>query len=98
MVKILEASRTQVKNREMLEIMYESRRYWASHSKPHPQLIWEYLPKAGLDLEKIRIDMNYSEIEKIIKQDKAYAKILNVTKTPVFLQTEGPYLALVTIN
>lgn len=76
MVKILEASRNQEKNWETLEIMYECQRYWASHSKPHPQ--------AELDLEKIRADINYPEIEKVIKQDIADAKTLNVTKTPVF--------------
>ncbi len=90
MVKILEAARKQGKYWETLEVMYESQRYWASHSNPQPQLIWDYLPKAGLDLEKIRIDMNDPEIEKIIKQDLADAKTLNVRKTPGFFVNGRP--------
>jgi len=90
MVKILEAARKQEKYWETLEVMYESQRYWASHSNPQPELIWDYLPKAGLDLEKIRIDMNDPEIEKIIKQDMADAKTLNVRKTPGFFVNGRP--------
>ncbi len=90
MVKILEASRKQGKYWETLEVMYESQGYWASHHDPQPQRIWEFLPKAGLDLEKIRVDMNAPEIEKIIKQDMADAKTLNVSKTPGFFVNGRP--------
>ena len=90
MVKILEASRKQGKYWETLEVMYESQGFWASHHDPQPQRIWEFLPKAGLDLEKIRVDMNDPEIEKIIKQDMADAKTLNVTKTPGFFVNGRP--------
>jgi protein-disulfide isomerase len=90
MVKILEASRKQGKYWETLEVMYESQGYWASHHDPQPQRIWKFLPKAGLDLEKIRVDMNDPEIEKIIKQDMADAKTLNVTKTPGFFVNGRP--------
>jgi protein-disulfide isomerase len=90
MVKILEASRKQGKYWETLEVMYESQGYWASHHDPQPQRIWEFLPKAGLDLEKIRVDMKDPEIEKIIKQDMADAKTLNVSKTPGFFVNGRP--------
>ena len=90
MVKILEASRKQGKYWETLEVMYENQAYWASHHDPQPQRIWEFLPKAGLDLEKIRVDMNDPEIEKIIKQDMADAKTLNVSKTPGFFVNGRP--------
>ena len=90
MVKILEASRKQGRYWETLEVMYETQRYWANHHDPQPQRIWEFLPKAGLDLEKIRTDMNDPEIEKIIKQDMADAKTLNVTKTPGFFVNGRP--------
>ncbi len=75
MVKILEASRKQGKYWETLEVMYKTQRYWASHHNPQPQLIWKFLPKAGLDLEKIRNDMNDPEIEKIIEQDMQMLKL-----------------------
>jgi len=89
-VKILEAARKQGKYWETLEVMYETQRHWASHHKPQPQLIWKFLPKAGLDLEKIRADMNDPEIVKLIQQDIADAKTLNVRKTPGFFVNGKP--------
>lgn len=89
-VKILEAARKQGKYWETLEVMYKSQRYWASHHNPQPRLIWRFLPRAGLDLEKIRNDMNDPEIAKLIKQDLADAKTLNVRKTPGFFVNGKP--------
>ena len=89
-VKILEAARKQGKYWETLEVMYKTQRYWASHHNPQPKLIWKFLPNAGLDLEKIRNDMNDPEIAKIIQQDLADAKNLNVRKTPGFFVNGKP--------
>jgi protein-disulfide isomerase len=89
-VKILEAARKQGKYWETLEVMYKTQRSWASHNNPQPQLIWKFLPRAGLDLEKIRIDMNDPAIVKLIKQDLADAKTLNVRKTPGFFVNGKP--------
>ena len=83
-VKILEASKRQGKYWETLDIMYKTQRYWASHHNPQPQRIWQFLPSAGLNLDKIKNDMNDPEITKIIQQDLADAKALNVRKTPGF--------------
>jgi len=92
MVKILEAARKQGKYWETLEVMYKTQQYWASHHNPQPQLIWKFLPNAGLDLEKIRNDMNDPEIAKLIQQDLADAKTLNVRKTPGFFVNGKPLL------
>ncbi len=89
-VKILEASRKQGKYWETLEVMYKTQSYWASHHKPKPELIWQFLPSAGLDLEQIRNDMNDPEIAKHIEQDLADAKTLNVRKTPEFFVNGKP--------
>ena len=89
-VKILEAARKQGKYWETLEVMYQTQRYWASHSNPQPKLIWKFLPRAGLDLVKIRNDMNDPEIAKLIQQDIADAKALNVRKTPGFFVNGKP--------
>lgn len=91
-VKILEAARKQGKYWETLEVMYKTQSYWASHQNPQPQLIWKFLPHAGLDLEKIRNNMNDPEIVKLIKQDLADAKTLNVRKTPGFFVNGKPLL------
>ena len=90
MVKILEAARKQGKFWETLEMMYNTQDYWASHHNPKPQLIWRFLPETGLDLNKIRIDMKDPAIEKIIKQDLADVKTLNVRKTPGFFVNGKP--------
>ena len=83
-VKILEAAKRQGKYWDTLDIMYKTQRYWASHHNPQPQRIWQFLPSAGLNLDKIKNDMNDPEITKIIQQDLADAKALNVRKTPGF--------------
>ena len=70
--------------------MYKTQSEWASHHNPQPDLIWKFLPYAGLDLEKIRKDMNDPEIEKLVKQDLADAKALDVRKTPGFFVNGKP--------
>ena len=89
-VKILEAARKQGKYWETLELMYKTQRYWISHHKPQPQSIWKFLSMVGLDLEKIRKDMNDPEIAKLIEQDLADAKTLDVRKTPGFFVNGKP--------
>ncbi len=89
-VKILEAARKQGKYWQTLEVMYKTQSDWASHHNPRPKLVWKFLPYAGLDLKKIREDMNDPEIEKLIKQDLADAKTLDVRKTPGFFVNGKP--------
>ena len=89
-VRILEAARKQNKYWETLEVMYKTQGYWASHHNPQPQLIWRFLPNTGLDIEKLRNDMNDPEITKIIQQDLADAETLNVRKTPGFFVNGKP--------
>jgi protein-disulfide isomerase len=89
-VKILEAAKKQGKYWETLNIMFKSQPYWASHSNPQPQRIWQFLPKAGVDVEQIRKDMNDPAIAKLIDQDLADAKTLNIKKTPEFFVNGKP--------
>lgn len=90
MVRILEASKEQGKYWETLEVMYESQPYWASHSHPQPEKIWQFLPQAGLDINKLKKDMQRPEIERIIQQDIADAKALDVRKTPGYFVNGKP--------
>jgi len=89
-VKILEAAQKQGKYWETLDVMYKSQPYWASHSNPQPQRIWQFLPQAGVNVEQIRKDMNDPAIAKMIDQDLADAKTLNVRKTPGFFVNGKP--------
>ena len=89
-VRILEAAKKQDKFWETLDVMYKSQQYWASHSNPQPQRIWQFLPKAGVDIEQIKKDMNDPAIDIIIAQDLADAQTLNVHKTPGFFANGKP--------
>jgi protein-disulfide isomerase len=89
-VTMLEAARKQGKYWETLEVMFNSQPYWASHHKPQPQLLWQFLPQAGLDMEQLENDMKDPEIAKRIKQDLEDAKTLNVRKTPEFFVNGKP--------
>lgn len=89
-VKILEAARRQGRYWETLDVMYKSQPYWASHHNPQPEKIWQFLPAAGLDLERIKKDMTDPAIVKLIEQDLADAKTLAVRKTPGFFVNGRP--------
>jgi protein-disulfide isomerase len=81
-VKILEASKKQDKYWETLDVMFKSQSKWTSGHKALPEKVWPILTIAGLDIEKLKKDMNDPAINKVIEQDLADAKTLNVRKTP----------------
>ena len=89
-VTILEAAKKQGKYWETLDVMFKSQQYWASHQNPQPQRIWEFLPRAGLDMEQLKKDMTDPAIAEIIAQDIADAKTLNVHKTPGYFVNGRP--------
>ena len=89
-VKILEAARMQGKYWETLDVMFKTQGIWASHHNYQPQRLWEILPKAGVDIEQIRKDMHSPVIAKIIEQDMADVKALNVQKTPGYFVNGRP--------
>ena len=90
MVKILEASRKQGRYWETLEIMFASQQVWASHADPQPDRIWQFLPRAGVDIAQLRVDMQDPELDALIQQDMADAATLGVRKTPGFLVNGKP--------
>lgn len=89
-VKIVEAARMQGKYWETLDVMFKSQHIWANHGHWQPEKLWEVLPKAGVDLEQIRKDMHSPAIAKIIEQDMADVKALNVQKTPGYFVNGKP--------
>jgi protein-disulfide isomerase len=89
-VKILEAARLQGKYWETLDVMFKTQGIWANHGHWQPQRLWEVLPKAGVDIEQIRKDMHSPAIAKIIEQDMADVKALNVQKTPGYFVNGRP--------
>lgn len=89
-VKILEAAGMQGKYWETLNVMFETQNIWASHHNYQPQRLWDILPRAGVDIEQIKKDMQDPAIAKIIEQDMADVKTLNVQKTPGYFVNGKP--------
>lgn len=89
-VKILEAAGMQGKYWETLDIMFKSQGAWANHGHYQPQRLWDFLPRVGLDIERLKKDMHDPAIAKIIEQDMADVKTLNVQKTPGYFVNGKP--------
>ncbi len=83
-IRAIEAARIQGKYWEALEILFYYQPHWGDHHHPRPELIFEYLSKIGLDMEKLRADMSLDKITKIIEQDSKDLEALNVRRTPTF--------------
>jgi len=89
-VRVLEAARKQGKFWEVLETLYVAQPEWVQHHTARVELVWKHLDGLGLDMERLRNDMNSPEITKIIEQDLADARKLKVTKTPEFFVNGKP--------
>lgn len=89
-IKVLEATRKQNKYWESLDLLFKYQPAWASHHHPQPQLVFKYLPEVGVDIEKLKNDMQDPEYEKIIAQDAADLETLKVRGTPTFFVNGQP--------
>ena len=89
-VKVLEATRKQGKYWEALEALLKSQARWSPNHTPVPDFVWNQLEGLGLDLERVRQDMNAPDIARNIRQDIADAKELDVNKTPEFFVNGRP--------
>tara|TARA_Y100000780_G_scaffold232581_1_gene267379 strand:- start:75778 stop:76419 length:642 start_codon:yes stop_codon:yes gene_type:complete len=89
-VKLLEASREQGKFWEVLDVMFKYQPNWGNHRNPRPELLWYYLPEAGVDVEKVRAQFNNPEYEKRIQQDMKDAEFLQIRGTPSFFINGKP--------
>ena len=89
-VRILEASRRQDKFWETLEMLYKRQKDWTQNHRVILSRVWPLLPEVGLDVERVRSDMNDPEIAKIVQQDLADARALGVRRTPGFFVNGKP--------
>ena len=89
-VKILAAANKQGKFWETLEAVFAAQASWSPQHRPQPELVWNYIGNVGLDIKRLRQDMESPEIENIVRQDLADAKTLNVTATPEFFVNGKP--------
>lgn len=89
-IKILEAARKQGKYWEALETLFRYQPQWGSHHHPQPELIWKYLPEAGVDIAKIKEDMNDPAIDQMIAAEEASVAELGIRGTPSFFVNGKP--------
>jgi protein-disulfide isomerase len=89
-VKVLEATRKQGKYWQSLEALLASQAGWTEHHNARVDMVWRHLDNLGLDLQRVRADMQSPEILRLLQQDLADAKTLNVTKTPEFFVNGRP--------
>ena len=89
-VKALEASRKQAKFWPALDALVASQSAWTLHHQARVDLIWPHLARAGLDIDRLKADMQSEEIARSVAQDLADARTLNVTKTPEFFVNGRP--------
>jgi len=89
-IKVLEAVRKQGKFWEALALLFHYQPQWGNHHNPRPDLIWDYLPLAGVDVKKVREEMNDPATDKIIEQDIADGRALKVRATPTFFVNGKP--------
>lgn len=89
-IQILEAARKQGKYWETLETLFRYQPQWGSHHDPRPELIWKYLPEAGVDVERIKTDMNDPAIEEMLAKEMQDVTDLGVRATPTFFVNGRP--------
>lgn len=89
-VKVLEAARKQGQFRQALEALFASQAVWVQNHVAQVDYIWSPLSGLGLDMERIKNDMNSPEVAQVIQQDLADAKTMNVTMTPEFFVNGKP--------
>lgn len=89
-VKLLEAARKQGKYWETLEALLAAQSGWVQNHAARVELAWNHLDGLGLDMDRLKNDMNSPELDRLIAQDLADANTLNVTKTPEFFVNGRP--------
>jgi len=89
-IKIMEAARKQDKYWETMAVLFYYQPSWGDHHNPQPELMWNFLPEAGVDVEKIRADYNDPAFDKLIEIDVQDLKALGVKATPTFFINGKP--------
>jgi len=89
-VKALEAARKQGQFKQALEALFVAQNGWVKNHTAQADLIWPYLDPLGLDMVRLKNDMNSPEIATMITRDLADAKTMNVTMTPEFFVNGKP--------
>jgi protein-disulfide isomerase len=89
-VKVLEAAHRQGQFRQALEALFSAQPVWVLNHRAQVDLIWPLLNGLGLDMERLRADMNSADVAQVVQQDLAAANTLGVAMTPEFFVNGKP--------
>lgn len=83
-VKVLEASRKQDKYWETLEALLKTQQQWVLNHVVQKDRILPAIASVGLDIERLKADMNSMETLRNFEKDKQDSVTLKVTATPEY--------------
>ncbi len=89
-VKMLEASRKQGKFWPALEALFATQPDWVQNHHANAELALPALARAGVDVDKVKSDMQAPEVAGVVAQDMADANTLEVTQTPEYFVNGRP--------
>jgi protein-disulfide isomerase len=89
-VKVLEASRGQDKYWETLEALFDSQPQWAPNHTVQPDLVLQAIAGVGLDVERLKADMDAPQVAERIQRDRDDAMAMKVTATPEYFVNGRP--------
>ena len=89
-VRMLEAARKQGKYWQAMEALLASQPKWVIRHTAQPDLAWSEVQRIGLEMDRLKKDMEQPELARLIQQDLQDAVALNVTKTPEFFVNGRP--------
>ena len=89
-VKVLEASRKQGKYWETLEALLSSQRQWTQNHTVFPERIEPAIAGVGLDMSRLKADMESFDVKVRMEQDQKDAVTLKVSKTPDYFVNGRP--------
>ena len=89
---MLEATRRQDKFWPAVEAALAAQDRWASHDRPDIGQLWVALQAAGIDIERVRADMQTDAVKAALAQDVAALTALKVQQTPTFYVNGKPLL------
>ena len=89
-VQVLEASRKQGKYWETLETLLARQSQWTRNHVVLAEMVDPAIADVGLDMEKLKVDMNSIDVIRNMEQDRKDAVFLKISKTPTYFVNGRP--------
>lgn len=83
-VKMIEAARFQGAYEKVLEGLFATQSQWTANHAVQVDRAWAVVEKLGIDIPRLKADMENPEVARRMQLDLEDAKALMVTKTPEF--------------